>query len=118
MTRVKKSTGRNKRKKKLFKLAKGNWGSRKNLLSNAEETVNKGLNYAYRDRKKKKRDFRKLWIVRINAAVRNYDLSYSKFINGLKNAGIELNRKVLAHLAVNDKEAFEAIVNKIKNASA
>lgn len=114
MVRVKKSTGRNQRKKKVFKLAKGNWGSRKNLLRNVKETVDKGLNYAYRDRKRKKRDFRKLWIVRINAAVRNYDMSYSKFISGLKKANIDINRKVLAHLAVNDHSAFESIVNKVK----
>lgn len=114
MSRVRKSTGRNQRKKKVLKLAKGNWGSRKNLRRNIQETVNKGLNYAFGDRKRKKRDFRKLWIVRINAAVRNYDLSYSNFINGLKKSGIEINRKVLAHLAVNDSDAFEAIVNKVK----
>lgn len=116
MVRVKKSTGRNIKKKKIFKLAKGNWGARKNLWRNVQETVSRALAYAYRDRRAKKRDFRKLWITRINAGVRQCGLSYSKFINGLNKSKIEINRKVLADIAVNDFEAFKVIVEKAKEA--
>jgi len=102
------------RRKKVLKQAKGYWGRRKNVWTVAKNSVEKGLTYAYRDRRAKKRDFRKLWIQRINAGVREHGLSYSNFIGGLKEAGIEINRKTLADLAMNHPEAFKAIVDKIK----
>ena len=114
MPRVKRGVTKRKRHKKYLKMAKGYWGAKKNHYRIARETVEKGLTYAYRDRKVKKRNFRKLWIQRINAAVREYGLSYSQFINGLKKSGVELNRKVLADLAVWDKEAFKELVEKAK----
>ena len=102
------------RRKKVLKMAKGYWGRRKNVWTVAKNAVEKGLQYAYRDRKNKKRSFRGLWIQRINAAVRQYDMSYSAFMGGLKKANIELNRKALADLAMNHPEAFKAIVEKVK----
>jgi large subunit ribosomal protein L20 len=102
------------RRKKVLKQAKGYWGRRKNVWTVAKNSVEKGLTYAYRDRRAKKRDFRKLWIQRINAGVREHGLSYSNFIGGLKEVGIEINRKTLADLAMNHPEAFKAIVDKIK----
>jgi large subunit ribosomal protein L20 len=102
------------RKKKVLKQAKGYWGRRKNVWTVAKNSVEKGLTYAYRDRRAKKRDFRKLWIQRINAGVRAHGLSYSNFMGGLKEAGIEINRKTLADLAMNHPEAFKAIVDKVK----
>ncbi len=102
------------RKKKVFKQAKGYFGRRKNVWTVTKNAVEKGLQYAYRDRKAKKREFRALWIQRINAAVREYDLSYSQFINGLKKANIDINRKVLADLAMNHPQAFKEVVNKVK----
>ncbi len=102
------------RRKKVLKLAKGYFGRRKNVWTVAKNAVEKGLVYAYIGRKQKKRNFRSLWIVRINAGVRPYGLSYSVFINKLQNAGIELNRKVLADLALNHPDAFKAIVEKVK----
>lgn len=102
------------RRKKVLKLAKGYFGRRKNVWTVAKNAVEKGLVYAYVGRKQKKRNFRSLWIVRINAGVRPYGLSYSVFINKLQNAGIELNRKVLADLALNHPDAFKAIVEKVK----
>lgn len=104
------------RRKKLLKLCKGNFLSRRNVWTVAKNTLEKGLQYAYRDRRNKKRSFRGLWIQRINAGVRPYDLSYSQFIDKLNKAGIVLNRKVLADLALNHPTAFEAIVNKVKAA--
>lgn len=104
------------RRKKLLKLTKGNFLSRKNVWTVAKNTLEKGLQYAYRDRRNKKRSFRGLWIQRINAAVRPYDLSYSQFIDKVNKAGIVLNRKVLADLALNNPTAFEAIVKKVKAA--
>ena len=104
------------RRKKLLKQAKGYWGARGNVLTVAKHSVEKGLQYAYRDRKNKKRSFRGLWIQRINAAVRPYDLSYSVFIGMLNKMGIALNRKVLADLAMNNPQAFEAVVKKVKTA--
>jgi large subunit ribosomal protein L20 len=104
------------RRKKLLKLTRGNFLSRKNVWTVAKNTWEKGQQYAYRDRKAKKRIFRGLWIQRINAAVRPYDLSYSEFIGKLNKSGIALNRKVLADLALNHPQAFEAVVNKIKAA--
>ncbi len=102
------------RRKKLLKRAKGNWGARGNVLTVAKHTVEKGMQYAYRDRKTKKRNFRGLWIQRINAAVRNYDMSYSEFMGKLHKAGNQLNRKVLADLALNNPDAFKAIVESVK----
>ncbi len=102
------------RRKKIMKLAKGYYGRRKNVWTVAKNAVEKGLLYAYRDRRAKKRNFRKLWIVRINAAARQHGMSYSKFMGKLKANNIELNRKVLADLAVHNPEAFKAIVEKVK----
>jgi large subunit ribosomal protein L20 len=102
------------RRKKVLKLAKGYFGRRKNVWTVAKNAVEKGLVYAYIGRKQKKRSFRSMWIVRINAGVRPFGLSYSVFINKLSQAGIELNRKVLADLAMNHPEAFKAIVEKVK----
>lgn len=118
MPRVKRGTKARHRRKKVMKLAKGNVGGRRKLYRQARETVERGLTYAYRDRKVRKRDFRALWIVRINAAVRAAGLSYSRFIQGLKKAGIEMDRKVLAELAVSDAQAFGAIADKAKAALA
>lgn len=102
------------RRKKVLKLAKGYYGRRKNVWTVAKNAVEKGLVYAYSGRKQKKRSYRRLWIVRINAGVRPLGLSYSVFINKLNEAGIELNRKVLADLALHNPEAFKAIVEKVK----
>ncbi len=102
------------RRKKILKAAKGFFGRGKNVWTVAKNKVEKGMQYAYRDRKAKKRDFRALWIQRINAGVREYGMSYSKFMGSLKKANIDLNRKVLADLAMNHHEAFKAIVNKLK----
>jgi len=118
MPRSTSAPARNKRKKKIFKEAKGYFGGRKNLFRVAKDAVEKGWEHAYRDRKKKKRNFRRLWIARINAAVREHDLSYSRFINGLKEAGIELDRKALADLAVRNPEAFGAVVSRVKEGLA
>jgi len=104
------------RRKKILKLTKGNFLSRKNVWTVAKNTWEKGQQYAYRDRKAKKRSFRGLWINRINAAVRPFDISYSEFIGKLNKLGIALNRKVLADLAMNNPEAFEAVVKRVKEA--
>lgn len=97
-----------------MKLAKGYFGRRKNVWTVAKNAVEKGLNYAYRDRKQKKREFRAVWVQRINAAARLHGLSYSEFMGKLKKSGIDLNRKVLADLAMNHPEAFEAVIQKVK----
>ena len=110
---VNKVASRRKRKK-LLKLTKGYFGARKNVYTVAKNTYEKGLTYAYRDRRNKKREFRKLWIQRINAAVRQYDMSYSQFIGKLNDKDIQINRKVLADLAMNHPDAFKAIVEKVK----
>ena len=102
------------RRKKVLKLAKGNFGSRGNVWTVAKNTVEKGLQYAYADRQLKKRTFRSLWIMRINAAVRAQGMTYSQFIGKLNAKGIALNRKVLADLAMNEPKAFEAIVKAVK----
>ncbi|PLX15741.1 MAG: 50S ribosomal protein L20 [Candidatus Muiribacterium halophilum] len=115
MPRVKRALISRKRKKKLFKRAKGFRLARKNLLKVANEAVMKSLSYSYRDRKTKKREFRKLWITRINIAARKYGISYSRFMNGLKKANIDINRKMLAELAVNDEKAFGQIVERVKS---
>lgn len=102
------------RRKKLFKLAKGNWGARGNILTVAKHTVEKGLQYAYRDRKAKKRTYRSLWITRLNAAVREHDMSYSEFMGKIHKNNITLNRKALADLAMNHPDAFKAVINSLK----
>ncbi|NBS18173.1 MAG: 50S ribosomal protein L20 [Flavobacteriia bacterium] len=102
------------RRKKILKQAKGYFGRRKNVWTVAKNAVEKAMLYAYRDRKTKKRNFRSLWIARINAGARTYGLSYSQFMGKIKANNIELNRKVLADLAMNNPEAFKAIVDKIK----
>ncbi|RKQ64050.1 LSU ribosomal protein L20P [Thermovibrio guaymasensis] len=107
---------RRKRRKKLKKLTKGYFGGRSRLYRTMKIAVMKSLFYAYEHRRTKKRDFRRLWITRINAAVRPLGLNYSRFIHGLKKAGIELDRKILADLAVRDPEAFKAVVEKAKAA--
>jgi large subunit ribosomal protein L20 len=112
--RVKRGKTAHKRHKKYLKMAKGYRGARSKLYRTARETVERALCYAYRDRKQKKRDFRKLWIVRINAAAREYGLSYSRFMNGLSEAGVAVNRKVLADMAVNEKAAFAKLAEMVK----
>lgn len=102
------------RRKKVMKLAKGYFGRRKNVWTVAKNAVEKGLNYAYRDRKVKKREFRKLWIQRINAGAREHGLSYSQFMGKLSASEVELNRKVLADLAMNHPEAFKAVIDQLK----
>jgi large subunit ribosomal protein L20 len=102
------------KRKKVLKQAKGYFGRRKNVYTVAKNAVEKGLSYAYRDRKNKKRTFRQLWIARINAGVRQYDMSYSVFISKLAKNNIQLNRKTLADLAMNHPEAFKAIVDSVK----
>jgi large subunit ribosomal protein L20 len=102
------------KRKRIMKLAKGFFGRKKNVWTVAKNAIEKGLVYAYRDRKQKKREFRAVWIQRINAGARLHGLSYSEFMGKLKTAGIDLNRKVLADLAMNHPEAFQAVVNKIK----
>ena len=118
MARVKGGTVTRKRRKKTLKLAKGYYGSKHTLFKTAKEQVMNSYNYAYRDRRQKKRDFRKLWIARINAAARMNGLSYSKLMHGLKVAGIEINRKMLADLAVNDAAAFTALADQAKDSLA
>jgi len=102
------------RRKRFMKLAKGYFGRKKNVWTVAKNAIEKGLGYAYRDRKQKKREFRGIWIARINAAARIHGLSYSEFMGKLKKAGVDLNRKVLADLAMNHPAAFEAVLNKVK----
>ncbi len=114
MARVKMAVNANKRKKKVMKLAKGYFGARSKLFRTANAAVMRSLRYAYIGRRLRKRDFRKLWIARINAAARQHDLSYSRFINGLKRAGVTVNRKMLAEIAVNDAPAFEKMVDLAK----
>lgn len=116
MPRVKGGTVTRRRRKRILKLAKGYYGAKHLLFKTAKQQVMKSYSYAYRDRRQKKRDFRKLWITRINAAARLNGLSYSVFMNGLKVAGIEVNRKMLADLAVNDPAAFTALANEAKKA--
>jgi len=118
MPRATRAAARNKRKKKIFKAAKGYFGGRKNLYRTAKDAVEKGWEHAYRDRKKKKRTFRALWITRINAAAREHDLTYSRFMNGLKRSGIDLDRKVLADLAVRDPDAFTSLAELAKEGLA
>ena len=114
MPRVKGGTIHRARRKKVMKLAKGYFGSKHRLYKTAKEQVMHSLTYAYRDRRQKKRDFRKLWITRINAACRENNISYSKFINGLSKAGVEINRKMLSEIAIDSTAAFVEIVNVAK----
>ena len=114
MPRVKGAMKTRARHKKILKLAKGYRGAKSKLYRTANQAVMKSLVYAYRDRKAKKREFRQLWIARINAAARMNGISYSKFMNGLKNKGIEINRKMLAEIAVADPAAFAKLVEKVK----
>ena len=114
MARVKGAMATRKRHKKILKLAKGYRGAKSKLFRTANQAVMKSLSYAYRDRKQKKRNFRQLWIARINAAARMNGISYSKFMNGLKTNGIEINRKMLAEIAVSDPAAFAKLVEKVK----
>ena len=116
MARVKGAMMTRKRRKKVIKLAKGYWGTKKNHYKRANQQVMKSGNYAYVGRKLKKRDFRKLWITRISAACKQNDINYSRFMNGLKRAGIDLNRKMLSEIAIADKEGFSALVAKAKAA--
>jgi large subunit ribosomal protein L20 len=116
MPRAVDGTRRKDHRKKILKKAKGFWGSRSKLHKTAKDAVAKAGQYAYRDRKVKKRDFRQLWIARISAAVREEGLSYSRFINGLNIAGVEINRKVLSNLAIEDPKSFSAIVATAKEA--
>lgn len=114
MPRSVNSVAKRARRKKVLKQAKGYFGRRKNVWTVAKNAVDKAMLYSYRDRRTKKRNFRSLWITRINAGARQHGMSYSQFMGSLKNSGIELNRKVLADLAMNHPDAFEAIVNKVK----
>lgn len=118
MPRVKRGVTARARHKKVLALAKGYRGRRKNVYRVAKQAVMKAGQYAYRDRRQRKRQFRRLWIARINAAARLYGLSYSKFMNGLKKAAVEIDRKVLAEIAVFDKNAFAQLVEKAKSALA
>lgn len=115
MPRVKRGSKARRRRKKVLKSAKGFIGSRSTLFRPAKQAVIKSLSYAYRDRRNKKRQFRRLWITRINAQARQNGLSYSRFINGLKQANIEIDRKMLAEMAVNDKKAFSELVEVAKS---
>ena len=110
MSRAKGGPKTRRRHKKYIKLAKGYWGQRKNCFRRVRETVERALCYAYRDRRQRKRDFRRLWQVRINAAARLHGLNYSRFMGGLKKAGVELDRKILANLAITEPEAFKKLV--------
>src|SRR5258708_1790863 len=114
MPRAVSNVPRHKRKKQIMKAAKGAFGGRSKLWKAAKETVERGWVYAYRDRKAKKRDFRKLWIIRINAAARQHDMSYSVLMHGLSKAGIEIDRKILSDLAIVDAEAFALLAEKAK----
>ena len=116
MARIKAAVSAHKKRRKIMKLAKGYYGSKSKQYRAAKEQVMRSLRYAYIGRKLRKRDFRSLWITRINAAARMSGLSYSKFISGLKKAGVDLNRKVLADIAVNDAAAFAKLVEIAKNA--
>ena len=118
MPRARSNVPRLKRKKQIMKAARGAFGARSKLWRPAKETVERGWRYAYRDRRNKKRDFRRLWITRINAAAHQNEMSYSVFMNGLRKAGIEIDRRILADLAVHDEAAFTALANAAKSALA
>jgi len=110
MPRVKRSISAKKKRRKILKLAKGYFGARSRLYRTATEAVDRAMKYAYRDRRTRKRDFRRLWIIRINAAARINNVTYSRLINGMKKAGVEIDRKILADLAVNDPPGFSKVV--------
>ena len=114
MARVKRGVTSKAKHKKVLKAVKGQWGRRKNTIRVAKQAMEKSMQYAYRDRRNKKRDFKSLWIQRINAGVRAEGLTYSKFINGLNNAGVKVDRKILADLAVNDPKGFKKLVDLAK----
>jgi len=116
--RTRKGSARTRAKRRLYRRAKGYRGGRKNLLRTVKETLIRSGAYAYRDRRVRKREFRKLWVIRINAAVRERGLRYSEFIFGLKKAGIELDRKALSEMAINDPTAFDSVVEQVKEALA
>ena len=116
MARVKGGTVTRRRRKKYLKLAKGYFGAKSKLYKTAKQAVMKSYTYAYRDRRQKKRDFRRLWITRINAAARQHDMSYSRLMNGLKKAEIDVNRKMLSEIAISDEKAFAELVTKAKDA--
>lgn len=118
MTRTTKGAARNKAKRRLYKRAKGYRGGRGNLLRTVKETLVRAEVYAYRDRRVRKRNFRRLWIIRINAAVRQHGLRYSEFIHGLNEAGIELDRKTLSEMAIHDPAGFDVVVEQAKAALA
>ena len=115
MARVKRGVTSHARHKKVLKQVKGQYGRRKNTIRVAKQALEKAMQYAYRDRRTKKREFRSLWIQRINAGVRTEGITYSKFINGLNKSGIKLDRKVLADIAYNDPEVFKSIVKKVQS---
>ena len=116
MSRVKRGETGHAKHKKVLKAVKGQWGRRKNTIRIARQAMEKAMQYAYRDRRNKKRDFKSLWIQRINAGVRAEGLTYSKFINGLNKSGIKLDRKILAEIAYDNPEAFKTIVKKAQSA--
>ena len=116
MTRVKRGVTSHAKHKKVLKAVKGQWGRRKNTIRVARQAMEKAMQYAYRDRRNKKRDFKSLWIQRINAGVRSEGLTYSRFINGLSKSGIKLDRKILAEIAYDNPEAFKTIVKKAQAA--
>jgi len=116
MTRVKRGVTSKSKHKKVFKAVKGQWGRRKNTIRTARQAMEKAMQYAYRDRRNKKREFRSLWIQRINAGVRSEGMTYSKFINGLNKSGIKIDRKILAQIAYENPEAFKIIVKKAQAA--
>ena len=116
MARVKRGVTSRAKHKKVFKAVKGQWGRRKNTIRVAKQSMEKSMQYAYRDRRNKKRDFKSLWIQRINAGVRAEGLTYSKFINGLNKSGIKIDRKILAEIAYDNPEAFKTIVKKAQSA--
>ncbi|MFQ6082487.1 MAG: 50S ribosomal protein L20 [Candidatus Aminicenantia bacterium] len=114
MPRVKRGSKKTLRRKKILKEAKGYWGARSRLYRSAKEAVERAWLYSYRDRKARKRDFRRLWIIRINAAVSEHGLSYSRFIHGLKKLNIDINRKMLAEMAVNHPQSFTQLAQRVK----
>ena len=116
MARVKRGVTSKAKHKKVLKAVKGQWGRRKNTIRVAKQAMEKAMQYAYRDRRNKKRDFKSLWIQRINAGVRAEGLTYSKFINGLNKSGIKIDRKILAEIAYDNPEAFKTIVKKAQSA--
>ena len=116
MARVKRGVTSHAKHKKVFKAVKGQWGRRKNTIRIARQAMEKAMQYAYRDRRNKKREFKSLWIQRINAGVRSEGITYSKFINGLSKSGIKLDRKILAEIAYDNPEAFKTIVKKAQSA--